>query len=87
LHFCTLSDHARLKLVALAGLEKFFTYFVTRNHDQMVSLLVPDVLFIAMISAELVMSWMPKQGFARHSVRIRRGTVKYVVKHHFTQSN
>jgi hypothetical protein len=87
LHFCTLSDHARLKLVALTELEKFFTYFVTRNHDQMVSLFVPDVLFVAMISPELAMSRLPKQAFARHSVRRRRGTVKYVVKHHFTQSN
>lgn len=39
---------------ALATFEKFFEYFRTDNHDQLVSLFSPDALFIGTISPELV---------------------------------
>jgi hypothetical protein len=39
---------------ALATFEKFFEYFRTDNHDQLVSLFSPEALFIGTISPELV---------------------------------
>lgn len=39
---------------ALTTFEKFFEYFRTDNHDQLVSLFSPDALFIGTISPELV---------------------------------
>lgn len=39
---------------ALATFEKFFEYFRTNNHDQLLSLFPPDALFIGTISPELV---------------------------------
>jgi hypothetical protein len=39
---------------ALAQFEKFFAYFTTDNHDQLVTLFSPDALFFGTISPELV---------------------------------
>lgn len=39
---------------ALATYEKFFAYFTTDNHDQLVTLFSPDAQFIGTISPELV---------------------------------
>lgn len=41
---------------ALAEFQKFFTYFTTDNHDQLVSLFSSDALFYGTISPELVTS-------------------------------
>lgn len=39
---------------ALAEYEKFFAYFTTDNHEQLISLFSADALFIGTISPELV---------------------------------
>ena len=51
---CSVSVQAGPKEDALAHFEKFFAYFTTENHDQLVTLFSPDALFIGTISPELV---------------------------------
>ena len=48
------SLHAGPREDALAEFEKFFAYFTTDNHDQLVSLFSADALFFGTISPELV---------------------------------
>jgi hypothetical protein len=44
--------HAGPKEDALAAYEKFFEYFTTDNHDQLVTVFSPDVIFFGTISPE-----------------------------------
>jgi hypothetical protein len=46
--------HAGPKDDALAAYEKFFAYFTTDNHDQLVTVFSPDVIFYGTISPELL---------------------------------
>ena len=46
--------HADSKEVALAAYKKFFEYFTTDNHDQLVTVFSPDVIFFGTISPEII---------------------------------
>lgn len=52
--FCSTTAHAGAREDALAAYEKFFEYFSTDNHDQLITVFSPDVQFIGTISPELV---------------------------------
>lgn len=56
---------------ALAQFEKFFAYFTTDNHDQLVSLFSQDALFIGTISPELVTD---PEGVREYFVKALTGT-------------
>jgi hypothetical protein len=51
---CSALAHAGPREDALAQYEKFFEYFRTDNHDQLVTVFSPDVLFTGTISPSLV---------------------------------
>jgi uncharacterized protein (TIGR02246 family) len=61
---------------ALAEFEKFFAYFKTDNHDQLVSLFSPDALFIGTISTELVTSPAALREYFVKALSGTRGEVK-----------
>jgi hypothetical protein len=51
---CSTTAHAGTREDALAAYEKFFEYFSTDNHDQLITVFSSDVQFIGTISPELV---------------------------------
>ncbi|MFN0315618.1 MAG: nuclear transport factor 2 family protein [Burkholderiales bacterium] len=61
---------------ALAEFEKFFAYFKTDNHDQLVSLFSSDALFIGTISPELVTTREPLREYFVRALTSTRGEVK-----------
>lgn len=72
----SVSVHAGPKEEALAAFEKFFAYFTTDNHDQLVSVFSPDVLFIGTISPELVTSPSDVRAYFVKALSGTRGVVK-----------
>jgi len=61
---------------ALATFEKFFEYFRTDNHDQLVSLFSPDALFIGTISPELVTEPEGLRAYFVRALSSERGEVR-----------
>lgn len=61
---------------ALAQFEKFFTYFTTDNHEQLVSLFSQDALFIGTISPELVTDPSGLREYFVKALTSSRGQVK-----------
>lgn len=61
---------------ALAEFEKFFAYFKTDNHDQLVTLFSSDALFIGTISPELVTTREPLREYFVKALSSMRGEVK-----------
>ncbi len=61
---------------ALAQFEKFFEYFRTDNHDQLVSLFAPDMLFIGTISPELTSDPAAVREYFVKALSSSRGEVK-----------
>lgn len=70
------SVHAGPREDALAKFEKFFAYFTTDNHDQLVSLFSSDALFIGTISPELVMEPEALREYFVKALSGSRGEVK-----------
>ena len=70
------SVHAGSREDALAKFEKFFAYFTTDNHDQLVSLFSSDALFIGTISPELVMEPEALREYFVKALSGSRGEVK-----------
>ncbi len=61
---------------ALATFEKFFEYFTTDNHDQLVSLFSPHALFIGTISPELVTEPDGLRAYFVRALSSERGEVR-----------
>jgi hypothetical protein len=61
---------------AFAEFEKFFAYFKTDNHDQLVSLFSSDALFVGTISPELVTTREPLREYFIKALSSSRGEVK-----------
>jgi len=61
---------------ALATYEKFFEYFRTDNHDQLITLFSPDALFIGTISPELVTEREWVRAYFVKALSGERGSVK-----------
>ena len=61
---------------ALAEFEKFFAYFKTDNHEQLVTLFSQDALFIGTISPELVTTREPLREYFVKALSSTRGEVK-----------
>ena len=61
---------------APAEFEKFFEYFRTDNHDQLVSLFSTDALFIGTISPELVTTREPLREYFVKALSGTRGEVR-----------
>ena len=61
---------------ALAEYEKFFAWFTTDNHDQLVTLFSPDALFIGTISPELVTTREPLRDYFVRALSRSRGEVR-----------
>jgi hypothetical protein len=61
---------------ALATYEKFFEYFRTDNHDQLVSLFSPDALFIGTISPEPVTEPEGLRAYFVRALSRERGEVR-----------
>ncbi len=70
------SVHAGPREDALAEFEKFFAYFTTDNHDQLVSLFSPDALFYGTISPELVTTPAVLRDYFVKALTRSRGEVK-----------
>lgn len=68
--------HAGPREDALAQFEKFFEYFRTDNHDQLVSLFSTDALFIGTISPELVTDTASVREYFVKALSSSRGEVK-----------
>lgn len=64
---------------ALAEFEKFFAYFKTDNHDQLVSLFFSDALFIGTISPDLVTTREPLREYFVKALSGSRGEVKAIL--------
>ena len=73
--WCTLA-HAEPRDDALAEFKKFFTYFNTDNHDQLISLFSPDALFYGTISPELVTETESLREYFVKALSGSRGEVK-----------
>jgi hypothetical protein len=56
---------------ALAAFEKFFAYFTTDNHDQLVSVFSPDAMFYGTIAPELINA---PEGIREYFVKALTGT-------------
>jgi hypothetical protein len=61
---------------ALAAYEKFFAYFTTDNHDQLVSVFSLDALFYGTISPELITTPQGIRGYFVKALSRSRGDVK-----------
>ncbi len=61
---------------ALATYEKFFEYFRTDNHEQLITLFSPDALFIGTISPELVTEPEGVRAYFVRALSGQRGEVK-----------
>lgn len=72
----SVSVQAGPKEDALAEFQKFFAYFKTDNHDQLVSLFSSDALFIGTISPELVTTPDPLREYFVKALSGTRGEVK-----------
>jgi hypothetical protein len=61
---------------AVAEFEKFFEYFRTDNHEQLISLFSSDALFIGTISPELVTTHEPLREYFVKALSGTRGEVR-----------
>jgi len=61
---------------ALATYEKFFEYFRTDNHDQLITLFSPDALFIGTISPALVTEREGVRAYFVKALSGERGSVE-----------
>lgn len=68
--------HAGPKEDALAAYEKFFAYFTTDNHDQLVMVFSPDVIFYGTISPELLTTPEDVREYFVKALSSSRGQVK-----------
>ena len=70
------SIHAGPKEDALAAYEKFFEYFTTDNHDQLVTVFSPDAFFFGTISPELITAPEDILAYFVKALSSSRGEVK-----------
>ena len=68
--------HAGPKEDALAAYEKFFTYFTTDNHDQLVTVFSPDAFFFGTIAPELITAPEDIRQYFVKALSSSRGEVK-----------
>ena len=68
--------HAGPEEDALAAYEKFFAYFTTDNHDQLVTVFSPDVIFYGTISPELLTTPEDVREYFVKALSSTRGQVK-----------
>ena len=61
---------------ALAAYEKFFAYFTTDNHDQLVTVFSPDAFFFGTISPELITAPEDIREYFVKALSSSRGEVK-----------
>jgi len=61
---------------ALAAYKKFFEYFTTDNHDQLVTLFSPDALFIGTISPEITTDPAAVRAYFVKALSRERGEVR-----------
>lgn len=61
---------------ALAAYEKFFAYFTTDNHDQLVTVFSPDAFFFGTISPELITAPEDIREYFVRALSSSRGEVK-----------
>lgn len=61
---------------ALAAYEKFFAYFTTDNHDQLVTVFSPDVIFYGTISPALLTTPEDVREYFVKALSSTRGQVK-----------
>lgn len=61
---------------ALAAYEKFFAYFTTDNHDQLVTVFSPDAFFYGTISPELITAPAEIREYFVKALSSSRGAVK-----------
>ncbi len=61
---------------ALSAYEKFFAYFTTDNHDQLVTVFSPDALFYGTISPDLFTTPEPIREYFVKALSSSRGEVK-----------
>ncbi len=73
---CSSAVHAGPKEDALAAFEKFFEYFTTDNHDQLVTVFSPDVIFYGTISPDLLTAPEEVREYFVKALSRSRGEVK-----------
>ncbi len=74
--FFTMVSHAGPREDALAAYEKFFAYFTTDNHDQLVTVFSPDVIFYGTISPERLTTPEEVRDYFVKALSSSRGQVK-----------